>query len=109
MKHLPFLLAVALAASCGSARRSETIVGPMNLARSELEDGALVFMEFCYKCHPGGEAGLGPALNNKPLPRFLVRLQVRKGLGAMPSFSDRQISDESLDDLLTYVTALWKH
>ena len=109
MKHLVLLLAVVLAAACGSARRAETIVGPMNLERPGLERGALVFMEFCYKCHPGGEAGLGPALNNKPLPRFLVRFQVRKGLGAMPSFSDRKISDERLDDLLTYVKALRKH
>jgi mono/diheme cytochrome c family protein len=66
-------------------------------------------MGACNKCHPGGEAGLGPALNNKPLPKFLMHLQVRKGLGAMPSFSEKKIPDGDLDDLLEYVKALRKH
>ncbi|MDC4226474.1 MAG: cytochrome c [Candidatus Manganitrophus sp.] len=49
---------------------------------------------------PEGEAGLGPALNNKPLPGWMIRFQVRHGLGAMPAFSEKEISDRELDDLV---------
>lgn len=63
-------------------------------------------MESCHKCHPGGEAGLGPAINNKPLPDFLKRVQIRHGLGVMPSFAKEEISDQELEALLDYMTAL---
>jgi mono/diheme cytochrome c family protein len=66
-------------------------------------------MLHCQKCHPGGEAGLGPALNDKPLPVFLMRFQVRKGLGAMPAFPESRISGDELDDLLKYVVAFRRH
>ena len=54
----------------------------------------------------GGEAGLGPAINDKPLPEFLIKTQVRVGLGAMPSFHRRQINEDELDDLIRYLKAL---
>jgi mono/diheme cytochrome c family protein len=60
-------------------------------------------MAHCHACHPGGEAGLGPALNDKPLPGLLVRLQVRTGMGAMPAFSPRELSDGELRDLIAYL------
>jgi mono/diheme cytochrome c family protein len=66
-------------------------------------------MEYCQKCHPGGETGLGPALNNKPFPTFLQRFQVRNGLGAMPAFSPAEISASQLDDLLVYLSTLRQH
>jgi len=66
-------------------------------------------MKHCHQCHPGGEAGLGPALTNKPLPMFLVRAQVRYGLGAMPTFTREDLIDEDLDDLLDYLAALKRH
>lgn len=102
-------LVLALASACGSARRGEATEGPMDLTDRELERGALVFASTCYKCHPGGEAGLGPALNDKPLPGFLVRTQVRQGLGTMPSFSDEALPDDQLDDVVAYVRALREH
>ncbi len=58
---LGFALAV-VSASCGSARRSEPLVGAFHPDGSELR-GATVYAEHCHKCHPGGEAGLGPSLN----------------------------------------------
>ena len=61
------------------------------------------------RCHPKGEAGLGPAVNDKPLPAWLIRFQVRNGLGAMPSFAVRQISPAELDDLVAYLEALRTH
>lgn len=98
--------AVVAAAAC-SARRGE----PLGYARSghpdpRVADGRVVFMQHCHKCHPGGEAGLGPAINDKPLPEFLMKTQVRVGLGAMPSFHRDEISDKELDDLIRYLKAL---
>lgn len=95
-----------LIAGC-SARRGEPIVGP--LPEPGIARGQQVFMRECHQCHPGGEAGLGPAINNKPLPGFLVKFQVRTGLGAMPAFSQGEISAEELDHLVDYLKALRNH
>jgi hypothetical protein len=43
------------------------------------------------------------------LPGFLIRFQVRHGMGAMPSFSDAKIPDDELDDLVAYVRARRAH
>ena len=100
------LVALALlVASCGSARRSEPIVGPIAFA-PEAARGEQVFMRHCHECHPKGEAGLEPALNDKPLPGWLIRFQVRRGLGAMPAFPEDEISPAELEDLVAYLRAL---
>lgn len=100
---------LSLTSGCGSARRSEPLMGPLRLAEPGLVAGRQVFSTHCQQCHPGGEAGLGPALNDKPLPEFLMRLQVRQGLGVMPGFSEKEISDAEMKDLLAYVKALRRH
>lgn len=97
------LLAFGCAAN---ARRGEPSYRPMAIDTPQLKQGQRVFMNKCQSCHPGGEGGMGFALNNKPLPAGLIKLQVRKGLGAMPSFGPEQISDEELDALAAYVVAL---
>ncbi len=66
-------------------------------------------MKQCSQCHPGGEAGLGPAINNKPLPGFLINLQVRQGFGAMPAFSKGRVTDDELADVIAYLKALRRH
>ena len=98
---------IALSTACHSVRRGEPIVGPMNL-NAKQERGRIVFQQRCHQCHPNGEAGLGPALNNKPAPVFLMKTQVRLGLGAMPRFGEHTISKSELDDLMAYVIALRK-
>ena len=50
-------------------------------------------MDRCNQCHVGGATGLGPSLNDKPIPNWFVRIQVRHGLGAMPAYSSNVISD----------------
>jgi mono/diheme cytochrome c family protein len=97
-----------LIAGC-SARRGEPIVGPLRVSEPGIARGQQVFMRECHQCHPGGEAGLGPAINNKPLPGFLVKFQVRTGLGVMPAFSQGEISAEELDRLVDYLKALRNH
>lgn len=51
-------------------------------------------------------AGLGPAINDKPLPGWLIKTQVRQGLGAMPSFDESELSETDLDALVAYLAAL---
>ena len=103
------VLSVLAPLACGSARRGEPIRGRMAVTSPELERGRRVFMRKCDRCHPGGEGGLGPSLNDKPLPGFYIKYQVRHGVGAMPSFPERAIGDEELDDLVDYLVALRKH
>src|SRR4051794_34568929 len=83
--------AIVLAAvGCRSARRGEPIVGPLSSNDPAVQHGKIVFARQCYACHPGGEGGLGPGLNDKPLPVFAMKLQVRTGIvgfGVMPSFN----------------------
>ena len=89
-------------AGCGSARKSE-IPESRSRADTQLRSGRLVFMHNCNQCHVRGGAGLGPALNNKPLPAFAIKSQVRDGHGAMPPFSKADIGDEQLDALVKYL------
>src|SRR5690606_40530596 len=76
------LLAACLLIGCGSARRGAPFEAAFEPADTTLLAGRHVFMRYCNGCHPGGEGGLGPALNNKPLPGWMIRFQVRHGLGA---------------------------
>ena len=76
------------------------------LTEPATRQGRLVFHQHCHQCHPGGEGGLGPALNNKPAPVWLMKTQVRLGLGAMTGFGEKEIPPEELDDLMAYVIAL---
>lgn len=102
------LLIFPLLANC-SARRSTPIMGVLPLTSPQVAEGQQIFMAHCHQCHPGGEAGLGPALNNKPLPAFAIRIQVRHGFGAMPAFSPDEISDAALDAVIAYLRALRDH
>jgi mono/diheme cytochrome c family protein len=92
-----------------SARRGEPLVGARHGGNPQVQRGRVIFMEHCQKCHPGGEAGLGPSINDKPLPEFLMKTQVRVGLGAMPSFDREQIGDQELEDLIRFLKALRGH
>ncbi len=98
---IPFLLI-----ACGSPRRGEPITPPLRASDPVIETGRQIFDRNCSPCHPGGAGGLGPALNNKPLPAFAIRLQVRHGLGVMPAFSEKQITPDQLDALIAYLKAL---
>jgi mono/diheme cytochrome c family protein len=102
----PLLL---VSAGCTSARRGEPIEGPLEVSSKQVARGEHVFMTHCHKCHPGGESGLGPAINNKPLPGPMIKAQVRAGGGAMPRFSKDLLPDDQLDDLIAYLKTLRRH
>ena len=91
---------------CHSVRRGEPITGAVDVSDPKMAHGQQLFMEHCYQCHPNGEGGLGPAINQNPAPGWVVKTQIRAGLGAMPSFHETEISPEDLDDLVAYVKAL---
>jgi mono/diheme cytochrome c family protein len=102
-KGLLAIAAVSMSAGCGAERRGEPITGAQALTAEEIK-GRRVYMRECNGCHPQGAGGLGPALNNKPVPGLAIKVQVREGFGAMPSFSDRDITPEELDALVAYMT-----
>ena len=102
MRAAAIVVGCALAVACAT-RLGETMQSSLPAHRPEEARGEQVFMARCHKCHPDGEAGLGPGINGKPLPGFLMHLQIRQGLGAMPAFGDDLISDAELDDLLAYL------
>ena len=97
-----------LLVGCGSARRGEPVAGPLALSE-DAQRGHVVFDTWCEQCHPGGEAGIGPALTNVPTPVWLQRRQVRLGAGAMPAFGEDQIPPDDLDALADYLRALRRH
>lgn len=105
-RHAAITFVAAFCLAACSARRSEPLTGAPTTGNAQVARGRVAFMAHCHKCHPGGEAGLGPAINDKPLPEFLMKTQVRTGLGAMPSFDHQQIGDEELEALIRYLKAL---
>lgn len=108
MKRAIFTLQMLLLAACGSARRDAALVGPIALQKEEERAGRRLYFRHCDQCHPTGAAGLGPALNDKPLPDLAVRTQIRKGVGAMPGFDEKIIDDRGVDAIVAYVERLRK-
>jgi mono/diheme cytochrome c family protein len=94
-----------LLAACSSPRKSEPIAPPLKLTDAQVQ-GRLLYDRYCYKCHTQGEGGLGPSLNEKPLPGFAMKFQIRHGLGTMPAFPPERLSDESVDQIVEYLHAL---
>lgn len=104
-----FLASLLLLCSAGcAARRAEPLSPPLPVGTPELALGEKAYMVHCHKCHPGGEKGLGFAVNNKPLPGFLIKAQVRAGAGAMPAFPDELLTGEELEAIVEYIRLLRK-
>jgi mono/diheme cytochrome c family protein len=102
-----FVLSLAAGCSRSTPRRDDLAAPPLNLDNSRLALGHQVFLANCNECHPGGAGGEGPALNNRRLLLGrVIKFQVRHGVGAMPKFSRRRISDQELSALVVYIEAL---
>jgi mono/diheme cytochrome c family protein len=99
------LVTITIPVLVGCAGRP-ALPASVELTSPRVAEGQKIYMAVCNQCHPGGAAGVGPSLYDKPLPAFLVRFQVRHGLGAMPAFSKEYISDDQLDALVAYVEAM---
>ncbi|MFL5599733.1 MAG: c-type cytochrome [Gemmatimonadaceae bacterium] len=100
------VLAPGCFVACGSAKRDEPEKPAFVPANATIARGEQVFKKQCDYCHPGGGAGLGPPLNNKPAPAFAIRFQIRHGLGAMPSFDSTKIREEDVRAIAEYLLAL---
>ena len=75
--------------------------GKIYFSKSEFE-GMKLFMKHCNQCHPGGEKGKGPSLNDKNLPDFAIHFQIRNGLGDMPAFKKNEISKENVKKIILF-------
>lgn len=100
--------------SCRTARRGEPFSGMMLNVSDEVSQGQIIFNRHCTKCHPGGEGGEGPSLNNLPLPGTFIKMKVRSKavflyLGKMPSFTEDEISKKELTALVAYLKKLRRH
>lgn len=100
------LLALALLVACAPAYRGAPILGPLDTSDPLVARGERAFAEYCHSCHPSAGTGLGPGIADKPLPGWLVRFQVRNGLGQMPAFPPDVIDSEELDGIIAYIAAL---
>ena len=100
------LFAVILLIGCGPERRDEPLTEPLTSDDPRVALGHRVYSQHCHQCHPGGAAGLGPPINDKPLPVTLIKTQVRQGHGHMPKFSEEEISDEELEAIRYYLKGL---
>ena len=105
MSNSSVVLIVLLVLCACDPRRSEPFVGPIALDEQQSR-GELSFFRHCNECHPQGESGLGPGLNDKPVPDALIRQQVRRPLAIMPPFSDELLPDPELEDLIEYLKAI---
>lgn len=102
MKAAIFLIIFFAIAGC-----SQKVIPPGErghpLRTAAAVKGQELFMKNCNRCHPGGMGGLGPAIINKPLPGFMIRFQIRHGLGAMPAFKKQQLPKTEVDNLVRYI------
>lgn len=107
MKRLVPLAFVALSlGACAGARRDEPFAPEVVLDDARQVRGEQVFARECAQCHPNGEAGLGPAINDRPLPKALIAAQIRAGVGAMPAFDESMMSSDDVDAVTEYLLAL---
>jgi mono/diheme cytochrome c family protein len=106
-KYTLIAIAFIILVSC-SVRISEPLKGEFVPKNENIAKGQSLYNIHCQKCHPGGEAGLGPDINWNPAPGFIKRFQVRHGLGVMPSFKTDEISKEDLKAIGKYMKA-FKH
>jgi mono/diheme cytochrome c family protein len=114
MKKALVLYSVVFALLCAcSPRRIKSEMKAEDRADARLAKGRAVFKANCQKCHPNGEAGAGPSLNNVHLPGFMLRARIRSRAfllytGRMPAFDKTEISRKEQDDLIRYLKQLRK-
>lgn len=102
MKELIILLIIILIPGC----TKKLVLQNENVKSDKPEEvikGEVSFMKNCNRCHPVGMAGLGPAIINKPLPGFMIKLQVRQGLGTMPAFDKKHLPKNELNNIVDYI------
>lgn len=99
------VLATLALMACGPSRRGPAF-GTEREFNTQQQEGRVLFMRNCNMCHPGGSSGLGPGINNKPLPSVAMRTQIRQGVGAMPAFTEDMLTDAQVDAIVAYLNEM---
>ena len=81
-----------------------TSAPPAGAAGTDVAQGKSAFDANCTGCHPGGGAGVGPAIKGKSQDE--IKNKIRSGGGAMPAFGPSQLGDQQLNALAAYVNSL---
>lgn len=105
-----FLFAVLFGirlSSC-SAPKMVPLAEVTKMPTEKLQQGRVLFDEYCATCHPGGMGGVGFAIINKPLPEDLIQFQIRNGIGVMPAFDENVLTDEEVESIAEYLVYLRK-
>lgn len=105
--HLIVVFVLLSLASCGP-RQGEPVESRRD-ATPASQKGRQVFERHCGQCHPGGKEGIGPALDKRPLPASMTKDHIRHGVGVMPSFSEKLLPDEELENLMEFIKGLGEH
>ncbi|MBZ0185034.1 MAG: cytochrome c [Candidatus Obscuribacterales bacterium] len=79
--------------------------------RSTNLSGEQIFKRTCNSCHPGAQAGMGPALDKVdqhfPADKGL-RTFLRQGAGVMPANPVDVLNEKEMDNLIEYLRELNK-
>ncbi|WP_424494081.1 c-type cytochrome [Salinimicrobium sp. GXAS 041] len=101
---ITFLTGIAIF-SC-SAPKTKPYAEVVIMPTEDLQKGRILFDNYCASCHPEAMSGVGLAIINKPLPKALIKFQIRNGIGLMPAFNEEQLSDEQVDNIADYLKYL---
>jgi len=101
-------------AACGGGSASATgdgttpaaaqYEGP--LTSTDVASGETHYNQYCAGCHPGGEAGAGPLINNIAWTPAKMREQIREGEGTMPPVPESKLDAAGLEALLAYLQTM---
>jgi len=103
---------MALTAFLLTLRVRQAPAGPVEGPLSpSAQNGKQLFTTNCNACHPGGAQGIGPRLYGTDFARRYpqdsdLATLIRTGKGNMPGYSEAQLSDAQLQDLIAYLRAL---
>ena len=103
LRILPYILIGFGLAACAPANESTADLA--ELPSGNAGDGVAVYQTHCQVCHGvGGVGGSGPDVRSNTSNE--IQSAVRNGIGVMPVFTDSQISDQQLADLIAYIDSL---
>jgi hypothetical protein len=118
MKYSGYIIAIILFFtgtffSC-SSRRLEAEKITAESTDPVISEGRIVFKNKCQPCHPNGESGVGPQINNIRVPRFVLKARVRSRAfllwtGRMPQFDKHEISRKELNSLVSFIKVLQRN
>ncbi|MDO8671821.1 MAG: cytochrome c [Dehalococcoidia bacterium] len=88
-----------------------SVAGASSGESPQMAAGRAGFEKSCSVCHPGGNKGIGPALN---APDFKTRYPqdaevakvIRNGRNVMPAWSTSQVSDDELQAVIAFIRSL---